>query len=363
MKTNPAQSEKLGTKLSRYTLFLFLGFNAFLYINGTSSANELEGNAAGDERPVYQEDKNPQSILRSWLSSEPRSLALQRLEASTYPKEAELYCSTTQCTLGLSRDLVVGGDVFGMAYAPLRSFFDPNWVSGGGFYLIDVFGGFQILRGVEGKKFMNAQLGYRRLNFSDGMNEIATQGITTKVSFSQIITPIYTQNLEFSAYFTMGNAQLNNGNALRFNSPDYSRLNSAAGYFYRVSQKYPTFFVSLPADLEIANWSSEKTGLNTPIRQYLRVEPMYIQNSLSFTESNRSVQKREQNFGIRLGTLVSYESTFQDVEPGRFTLKGGLGMDILTSDMTTITTGDSDLSVPRRPSVSPYLELAGSWQF
>ena len=74
-----------------------------------------------------------------------------------------------------------------MAYAPFRQYWDPNW-KGGSFYIVDVFGGFQIFRDVESKIFMNAQIGYRRINYDNNGINITNQGITTRVNYSQVIT-------------------------------------------------------------------------------------------------------------------------------------------------------------------------------
>ena len=65
-----------------------------------------------------------------------------------------------------------------------------------------------------------------------------------------------------------------------------------ASYFYRQSQKYPTYQVSLPADIELCKLSSQQTGLNTPIRLYAHLEPFYFQNNLSFNYNNVSLQKQ-----------------------------------------------------------------------
>lgn len=300
--------------------------------------------------------------LTPWLNTAPKSLSQQTLAASTYPHEAELFCSIEDCVFGLTHDLVVGGDALGMIAAPARRAFDPNWISGANLYIIDVFGGFQILRNVN-KNSMNAQIGYRRIYLSDGDNQIYTQGITTAVNYSFIVTPEYEQGLQFSGYFILGStASLNNTAALDVNSSGHGQLNTDASYFYRISQTYPTFRVSFPGDVELANWSSEQTNLNMPLRIYAHIEPFYIQNNLNFSGSNLSLQKMEQNFGTRLAGVTTYESIERD-RSSRYALKGALGMDIASSQFTTISSGTTDLSLPNRPLVVPYIEIAGSFQF
>lgn len=304
---------------------------------------------------VFDGSENP------LINAAPKTLNLQRLSSSAYPNEAELFCSTEQCVFGLTRNLVVGGDAVGMIAAPLRPAFDPNWVSGGSTYLIDAFGGFQILKDVNGSN-MNAQIGYRKLYFSDGFNQIYTQGLTAKISYSLNATPIYSQGFQFSGYFVFGNAFLNNTAALDVNSSGHPQLNTTASYFYRLSQNYPTYRLSLPADVEVVNWASSQTGLPMPLRIYAHLEPFYIQNNLNFTGNNLSLQQQEQNFGMRLAGIASYESSNDD-RAYHYGLKAAAGMDIASSQFTTISAGNTNLSLPNRPLVAPYIEIAAIFQF
>lgn len=317
--------------------------------------------AQDDGRPVY--NPNTQEFPGSvspFINAAPRSLAAQRLDPSAYPEEAEIFCSYEQCAFGLTRGLVLGGDVFGMAYAPFRQYFDSNW-NGGSLYIIDVFGGFQILRDVNNKNYMNAQIGYRRISHDYKGNTITSQGFTAKVNYSQLITPIYLQGIRFSGYF-VGNETTNNEQALSQNSPNHDSFSDTASYFYRISQKYPTYQFSLPASLEVANWSSQQTGLEAPIRAYANVEPFYMQNNLNFNYNNVSLQKMEQNFGIRVAATGSYESA-QGSRAGRFSLLGSLGLDFSTSTFSTSQSGNAAVNISGRPWIAPYVNLAGSWQF
>ncbi|MES2615365.1 MAG: hypothetical protein V4591_08120 [Bdellovibrionota bacterium] len=297
-----------------------------------------------------------------FINATPKSLAAQKLSESSYPDEAELYCGTHQCMFGLTRGLIVGGDVEGMLFAPLRRFTDPHWVSGT-LTIADVYGGFQILRDVNAKNYMNAQIGYRRISFDDGTNAIVTQGFTTEVHYSQLITPIYLQSLEFAGYFTLGYASLNNISALNVHSQGHGKLNDTASYFYRITQSYPTYRFALPAYVELANWDTKQTGLVMPIHGYLEINPFYIQNNLSFSGNGVSLQKTEQNFGIRFAGIASYESNAEKAKSGRYALKSVVGMDFSTSNSITTSYGNANIDLPKRPFVAPYLELAGSWQF
>ncbi len=316
-----------------------------------------------EERPIFKPTPNNfAGSVSPFITAAPKSLAAQKLNKSSYPAEAEIFCGTEQCIFGLTRGLAIGGDIVGMLSAPLRQYVDPNWVAGS-LSVIDIFGGFQILRDENARNYMNAQLGYRRLSFDDNTNKIVTQGFTTSVNYSQLITPIYLQGLEFSAFFAIGNTSLNNTPALYLDSSGHAKLNNTAGYFYRISQSYPTFRVSLPADFELINWGANQTGLAKPIHGYLELNPFYVQNNLMFSYNNISLQKTEQNFGIRVAAVSSYESSAEETKSGRYALKGSLGLDVSTSNVTTTRTGSVDLDLPKRSLVAPYIELAGSWQF
>ncbi len=350
---------KIRNKNSSY--FFLISALLFLYTPLVWAASE--DNFDSQERPIYHPPRDQAGSVSPWLKAPLESLDAQKLTRSSFPEEAELFCGTRSCVLGLTRGLVVGGDVAGIVYAPMRQFLDPYWVSGSSLYIVDVFGGVQILRDENTKSFMNAQIGYRRLNFDDGSNIIATQGVTTQVNYSQSITTLYSQGLEFSAYFVLGNAELNNVLALNTNSANHQKLNNSAGYFYRLSQSYPTYQVSLPADLEIMNWGMAQTDLPMPIHAYLEVRPFYIQNNLNFSGNTVSLQKQEQNFGVRFAALTSYESSAEKSVAGRYALKTALGMDISTSNFSTISLGNTDLDLPKRSLVSPYVEVAGSFQF
>ena len=337
------------------TVSLLFSLNVF--------TNTIAFATTADGRPTYDPSANefPGSVS-PLIHATPKTLAAQKLAPSSYPGEAELYCGTDQCVFGLSRGLVVGGSLAGMMYAPFRQYFDSNWVSGS-LSVADVYGGFQILSDVDSKNYMNAQIGYRRISFDDGTNKIVTQGVTVGVNYSQLVTPIYSQGLEFSGYLAFGNASLNNSSALDVNSTNHGQLNNTASYFYRISQSYPTYRVALPAELELINWSSTQTGLAMPIHGYLQVAPFYIQNNLNFSANNISLQKTEQNFGARFAGIASYESNAGKTKSGRYALKSGLGLDISTSNFTTTSSGNAALDLPKRSFIAPYIELAGSWQF
>lgn len=296
-----------------------------------------------------------------FLNSEPRSLSAQKLTLSSYPEEAELFCSFEQCALGLTKGLIVGGDAAGMLYAPFRQYFDSNW-DGGSLYIIDVFGGFQIVRDTINQIYMNAQIGYRRIHYKNDNNiTVNNQGITAKVNYSQLITPIYLQGLQFSAYFS-GNSSTNNQQAISQDSQNHENFSNATNYFYRISQKYPTYQFSLPADIEIANWNKTQTELNSPVRVYAHLEPFYIQNNLNFNYNNIALQKTEQNYGIRVAATGAYESV-RGNDFGRFAVITSLGLDFSTSTVSTTQSGNSDVSIPQRQWIAPYVNLGGSWQF
>lgn len=332
------------------------------YVSIISFLGSLSGAsfAQNDGRPVYKESPDYSEGISPFINARPRSLSAMRLTPSSFPDEAEIFCSYEQCILGLTRGIVIGGDAFGMAYAPFRQYWDPNW-KGGSFYIVDAFGGFQIFRDVENKIFMNAQIGYRRINYDNNGINITSQGITTRVNYSQVITPLFTQGISFSAFFS-GNASTNNQNAISKDSASHATFSDNASYFYRQSQKYPTYQVSLPADIELANWSSQQTDLNSPIRLYAHLEPFYFQNNLSFNYNNVSLQKTEQNFGIRIAANGAFESA-EGSKSGRFSLLTSLGLDIATSNVSTTQSGNSDVDIPQRQWIAPYINIGGSWQF
>ncbi|APJ02874.1 hypothetical protein [Silvanigrella aquatica] len=324
------------------------------------SSFPLSSYAQNDQRPVYTPAQDYSEGISPFMNTAGKSLSAQRLSPSAFPEEAEIFCNYDNCILGLTKGLVIGGDVFGMAYAPLRQYMDPNWNSGT-LYVLDVFGGFQILRDLEQKIFMNAQIGYRRINFNNNGITISNQGFTTSVNYSQSITPIYSQGISFSGYFA-GNSNTNDQIDIANGTPNHGTFSDNTSYFYRISQKYPTYQFSLPADLELANWSSQQTGLAAPIRAYAHLEPFYVQNNISFNYNNVSLQKTEQNFGIRIAANGSYESS-SGTSSGRFALLGSLGLDFSTSSVSTTQSGNADASVPQRRWLVPYVNVGGSWQF
>lgn len=324
------------------------------------SSFHLNSFAENDGRPVYKSQNDYSEGISPFLNAQGRSLSAQRLTPSSYPDEAEIFCGYEQCVFGLTRGLVIGGDVFGMVYSPFRQYLDPNWL-GGNIYIIDAFGGFQILRDVENKIYMNAQLGYRKISYDYNGTNINSQGITAKVNYSQVITPIYLQGISFSGYFA-GNATTNSQQAISKNSSNHGSFSDNASYFYRVSQKYPNYQVSFPADIEIANWTGQDTGLKSPIRTYAHLEPFYLQNSLNFNYNDVSLQKVEQNFGIRVAATGSYESS-EGTQAGRFSLLTSLGLDFATSSISTTQSGNADVDIPAKQWLAPYINVAGSWQF
>lgn len=354
---------KFSSNFKKFSSIYIILISICLLFSLNRNAYSASSAPHNDGRPTYDPSSNefPGSVS-PLIHAAPKTLAAQRLTPSSYPSEAELYCGTDQCIFGLTRGLVIGGSLAGMMYAPLRQYLDPNWVSGS-LSIADIYGGFQILNNVDSKNFMNAQIGYRRLSFDDGTNKIVTQGITVGVHYSQLVTPIYSQGLEFSGYLTFGNASLNNSSALNSNSPDHGKLNNSASYFYRISQSYPTYRVILPADLELINWSTTQTGLAMPIHGYLQIAPFYIQNNLRFNANNISLQVTEQNFGARFAGIASYESNAAKGKSGRYALKGAMGLDISTSNFAKTSSGNAALDLPKRSFIAPYIEFAGSWQF
>ena len=296
------------------------------------------------------------------IRAAPKSLAEQKLDNSSYPEEAEIFCGTENCLFGLSRGIVIGGRAFDMLYAPMRKNIDPRAVSGL-YNIVDVFGGFQVLRDPKGVAFMNAQIGYRHLYFSDGENTLSSQGLTVDVNYTQKITPIYVQGVEFSSYLISSNTYLNHIESLNNNSVGHDKLNNSTTYFYQLSQSYPTLKISFPATLELINWGTRETGLPMPIHTYFQVSPFYIQNNIRFSANNVTFSQTEQNFGTRIAALGSYESTEQIEKSGRYAFKTALGLDLASSEKTKTTAGNTDLNLPRRPVIQPYIELGASWQF
>ena len=305
---------------------------------------------------------NFDSSVSPFIHSFPKTLSAQKLSSSAYPEEAEIYCGTDNCIFGLTRGFVVGSDVFGMIYAPIRPYTDKNWVSGN-LYIIDAFGGYQILRDEKSRINMNTQIGYRKIGFNDGVNELSTQGVTIGVHYSQRITSLYMQSITFDGFLKFRSTSINDAKSLVTTSPNHQQLNNSASYFYRISENYPTYRLAFPADLEVANWSTKETGLHSPIHGYLELSPFYIQNELIFSENNIALQKIESNFGLTMAAVVSYESTAEKSKSGRYALKGLAGIDISSGNFTTTSSGHADLSLPTRPIVAPNIVLAGTWQF
>jgi hypothetical protein len=326
--------------------------------DGPSSESEAVSSAS-DDVPAEASDRSTR--LPSRLT-EPRTLAEQRLHSSAYPEEAELFCSLEQCAFGLSRGLVLGGDVFGMITAPLRRHTDPQWISDSKLYIVDFFGGAQILRNVNSTSNMTVQIGYRRIYFSDDQNDIYSEGFTTRVSFSQKINPYYLQGMEFSGFFVIGEDYLNNYPSLGLQAAGHSQLNDAVSYFYRISQNYPTYRFSLPADVEVGNWSDDQLESNKPLRLYAHFEPFYIQNNVNFSNNLYSIHEQEQDFGVRLAAIAAIESTKSD-KPGRYAFRTGLGVDIAGYEWSSKSTGGAVLDLPHRPWLAPYIDLAFSVQF
>jgi len=334
--------------------------------DGPYEADENEDTSSShSSRSVPAEPESRATTLPSRVSfrtADSRTLAEQRLHSSAYPEEAELFCSLDQCAFGFSRGLVVGGDVFGMLTAPLRPHTDPQWIDGGDLYIIDLFGGAQILRNVNSTSNMTVQIGYRRIAFSDDHNDISSEGFTTRVSFSQKISSLYLQGIEFSGFFVVGNEYLNNYQGLPAQAAGHSKLNDAVSYFYRISQNYPTYRFSLPADVELGEWSDTQSDSPSPLRLYAHAEPFYIQNNLDFSDNSYSIYSQEQDFGVRLAAVIAIESS-QGTKSGRSAFRGGLGVDIAGYQRTSTSSGGASLSLPHRAWLAPYIDVAFSVQF
>jgi hypothetical protein len=249
-----------------------------------------------------------------------------------------------------------------MLYAPIRQNFDPTWVSGS-LYVIDVFGGFQILHTEDNNAFMNAALGYRRIALSDSDADLVSQGITAQVNYTQRIAPRYTQGVRFDGFFVVDGTSLDNTSALVPNSPQHNNLNDDANYFYHVTEDYPNLRVGFPATVELFNWGSAQTSIEMPLRVYGYVEPFFIQNSINITGDNISYKETEQNFGARFAGIIAYESKAAVRSAGRYSLKGSLGLDIASHSTQVESAGGAELSLRERSVVAPYVQLGGSWQF
>ena len=347
----------MGLKLitfSRLTKVFFFGLGfTFPLFAFSATSNDSTSGGSSTEFP---------GSVSPYIRSAPKSLSDQNLLASAYPDEAQLVCGTEECIFGLTRGLVVGGDLFGMLISPMHKFYNPNWNSGTT-TLIDVFGGFQILNNVYSKSYMNAQIGYRHIQLNDGGNGIKSQGLTTRVNYSQKITSIYTQGLEFSAYLNLGNVSLDHPDKLSKNSPDHHSFSDAADYFYNNSQSYPTYKVFMPAYLELINWSPKQTTLPMPIHGYVEFAPFYIQNNFNYSSNNNSIHSTEQDFGARIAAVASYESSAEKAKSGRYALKSSLGFDLSSNSMNTTNSSSVSLDLPKRSFIAPYFELTGSWQF
>lgn len=295
-----------------------------------------------------------------FLRVSPRSLSEQRLSPSTYPLEAEIYCGTGPCLFGLSRDVVVGSRVLDMLYAPLKRYTDAT---SGSASVVDAFVGVQVLKDASRDMYATAQAGYRRVGFTDGDTNLSRQGMTLDVNYTQRITPVFTQGLQFAGFFVFGSETLNQTSWLSTTNSNHARLNDAANSFYRLLRPYPTYRVSLTSDVEIVNWSPAQTRFEKPLRGYLHIAPFYAQNDVMFHDSSILVKKSEQNFGLRTTGIASYESSEGGDKAGRYALKGEVGFEIASSQFSSTSTNNADLSLTRRPVLAPCFEFSVAYQF
>ncbi|MBX9703662.1 MAG: hypothetical protein K2X39_05870, partial [Silvanigrellaceae bacterium] len=262
------------------------------------------------------------------LKFAPKSLVELKLSPAAYPEETELFCSVVdQCVFGFTRGIVVGSNVFGMLYSPAMKMMHSSWITGN-FHMLDAFAGFQILRGADKTNFANAQIGIKRLSYQNSYgNELLVQGVTIRVNYAQLITPTYLQGLTFHAFpaTIMQFSKMENFSLdAESNSRDYAQ--KTVKYMYKSLQKFPTYMVSLPAELEVANFAMHKDVMQ-PLRVYGHAEPYYKQIFFSISDKNAYDQIQEENIGIRLAGIAAFESK-EATKNGRYGVRFDLGFEM-----------------------------------
>lgn len=293
------------------------------------------------------------------LSVRPQSLMSQRLHEAAFPAEAEIRCFlATSCEFGLSRGFAVGSDLGAVIGTPIVR----PLVSPGRWLVLDAFVGYQFLRAVDENVYFNAGIGWRSLSYKDSDDRQAgASGLTFRVAYAQRVLDFYSQGVSAQGFYATNKADKVGADLRKKDSGDERFLSR----YYKFSHGFPSFRLGFPADFEFINWKNTHIDLPNHLRGYGRIEPFFIQNQFkeSFPEVNE-YSLVEQNVGLRLAYSMTYVSAQERF--GRIGLLGGLGVDVQTSDQRISYDEEAlatKVSLPKRPTLAPYWEIGGSFQF
>lgn len=309
---------------------------------------------------IAQDSTNNNSFDDLILRTVPaKNLTGMRIHPATNPDEAALRCSVMEpCVMGLSRGFSVGSDLLGVASALV---YQPQ-ATAGAWTLIDGFVGYQFLDAVEKVFHANGSIGFRQFSYKDSNdNQQKSSSVTFRVNYAQDITQEYTQGLTLAGAFSSNNSI--KPETRIYEAKDSEDARRSMKSFYKYSQKYPTIWLSFPADYEVINWKASHIDLPSDLRAYVHAEPFFAQNQ--FVLPNNAFSWTEQNFGLRSGASLAYESRSDRVS-GRFTAYTALGLELATSTHETEQPKaqiGATVELPAREPVSPYLDFGMTWQF
>ncbi len=350
-----------------YVAGLYVGFAfssaVFAQEQTSKEAAKVPQSSPANESSVSEKPNSPSVNSDSevvFRSVPAKTLTAMRMHSATNPEEAALRCSIMDsCILGLTRGFAIGGDVSGM----LSALVVQPQVQAGAWLLTDAFVSYQFFDSVEKVFNANGSIGYRTFRYEDSNGNVQKSGgISLRFNYAQDISPEYTQGLIFSGTISSWNS-VDPEERIYSNEASSPNARRALRNFYRYSQRYPTFWLSFPADVEVINWKASHIDLPNHLRGYGHLEPSFVQNQ--FRLSNDAFLWVERNLGLRTAATLAYESR-PDRVSGRFAVQSTFGLEFSTSSHTVDaprTAKDVLFDLPARPPVAPYLDIEASWQF
>jgi len=305
----------------------------------------------------------PSGLTESPLHSVPPTSLLQmRLHPAVLPLEAELSCSVLfSCYLGLTRGFVVGGDVLktlGVTTLGQHLYGPGAWT------YLDLNVGYQFLRLAERQSSFMGAFGYRTLSYKNSEGaKIGRSGVVFKVAYAELVLPAYTQGLVFEG--VSSTVYTEEGADQPFTKLDDKKVRSLVSEFSNFMRANPQLRLQLPADLEVVNWKPSQVDLPSPLRGFLRVNPIYEQTDVAIRSGDQTVYAwEEKRFALQLMMMAAYASA--DQKSGRLGLLGGLGIEMSGSRSSLdskspskdLNPGISDASI-----VNGKLEIQATYQF
>ena len=304
---------------------------------------------------------NP-ATLSPLHSIPPASLLEMRLHPAVFPQEAELSCTaSSNCTLGLTRGFAIGGDALQTLGVTTLG---QHFLGSGAWTFLDVNFGYQMIRNADRHASGNAAIGYRTFGFKNSEGgKFSRSGLTLKTSYAETMAPAYTQGLVFDIFSS--NLETFGGADQPFIRNDSKNIRSLVREFALFMRSNPLIKLQFPADLEIANFRASDVDLPSPLRSFLRLNPIYEHSDIVIRDVEQTkyswVEKR---YALQMMILAAYASPSE--KSGRLGLLGGLGFEMASSNSkieAKVPTDGLQPEIPTASLVRGKLEIQATYQF